>query len=76
MGTPMISRRGMLKGGAGLLFGSTATAILAGTNATAKQMSSGPCWAPRRLDPLECARTAYEGYWDENGGVGSACSRA
>jgi len=67
----MISRREMLAGFSGLVVGGAANAILLSAKGNAS--SSAPhFWPPRRLDPLECARVAYQGYWEENGGCGFA----
>lgn len=65
----MISRRNMLTACAGLVFGTTATAVLSSLNGSGHQLTPRH-WVPRRLDPLECARIAYQGYWEENGGCG------
>jgi len=71
MRTPTIYRRDMLTGFAGLVLGTTVSGILSGVNGSANPSPAGP-WSPRRLDPMECAQTAYRGYWEENGGCGFA----
>lgn len=67
----MISRRQMLLGFSGFALGSMVTPILAGVRRDVGKSDAGP-WIPRRLDPVECARVAYKGYWEENGGCGFA----
>jgi hypothetical protein len=67
----MISRRLMLASFGGLAFGSAVTAILSGAGRDSRALRCNP-WVPRMLDPVECARVAYEGYWEENGGCGFA----
>lgn len=67
----MITRRAMLTGCSGLVLGTTVTAFLSSVNGSVNESTSRQ-WVPRKLDPVECARTAYEAYWEENGGCGFA----
>ncbi len=67
----MISRRRMLVGFGGLAFGSPWIAILGNAGGNWRKTYSD-LWIPRKLDPVECSRVAYRGYWEENGGCGFA----
>jgi hypothetical protein len=67
----MISRRQVLLGFSGLAFGGSVSGIVSTFTTDAGDLGA-QYWRARSLEPMECARLAYQGYWEENGGCGFA----